>query len=98
MELTTVILVPIRMKTREKKVENLENENQTLKRNLSSVGVELSNKTKENKKLVDERAATERSHEKVCNRKLDCGNWPVTECDFLYLRWFLVCTLRCNHC
>ncbi len=57
------------MKTREKKVElkveNLQKENQELKGNLSSVHVELSNKTKENKKLTDKMAAAERSHEKV---------------------------------
>ena len=57
------------MKTREKKgenkVENLEKENQKLRGNLSSVNTELSNKTKENKKLADKIEATEKKHEKV---------------------------------
>ena len=62
-----------RMKTREKKgenkVENLEKENQKLRGNLSSVSVELSDKTKENKKLADKIEVTEKQHEKVKNDK-----------------------------
>ena len=60
-----ILYANLRIRTREKKVESLEKENQTLKGNLSSVNVELSNKTKENKKLTEKMAATERTHEKV---------------------------------
>ena len=46
-------------------MDNLEKENQELKGNLSSISSELSNKTRENKKLADKMEDTQISHDKV---------------------------------
>ena len=68
------------MRTREKKVENLEKENQKLKSNLSSANVELSNKTKEHKKLTDKMEATQKDHEKVCAIYLFLKPYFIDDC------------------